>query len=52
MQIRTSQMEGMPGSRCEEKGRRAARPLWCTPLPPSVLTNWEFSEPLDTAMIG
>lgn len=38
-------MEGMHGARCEEKGRRAARPL-------SVLTNWEFSEPLGTAMIG
>lgn len=46
-------MEGMPGSRCEEKGRRAARPLWVHHPPlPRVLTNWEFSEPLDTAMIG
>lgn len=48
-------MEGVHGARCEEKGRRAARPLWVHPhttTTTSVLTNWEFSEQLDTAMTG
>lgn len=54
MQIRTSQMEGVHGARCGVKRRGAELPglSGCTPPPSSVLTNWEFSEQLDTAMTG